>query len=131
MSKSPRIPKRALKRYADLILRQIYQSGGRERYVPVTELEDALGLEPSRILRLCRTQLLGEVHVASRLPVDAEESTESWSPAQRLWMRSFYSQPHVRIRPGNIRLTEEELLRERRKRKRKRNQKRKNEKKPK
>jgi len=111
-----RFPKRALARYAEILLRHVYQSGGRERYVPLTEIEDALGLEPELILRLCRTRLRGEVHVADRLPAELAESTEYRTPLEREWLQAVYSRPHVRIRPGPVRLTEEELLRGRKKR---------------
>ena len=115
--KNKRIPKRALDRYAELLLRHLYQHGGRERYVPVTELEDALGIEPWRILALCRNRLLGEVHVSWRLPEEVERSTDCWSPAEKLVMRSWFPQPHIRIRPDAVRLTEDELVRARPKKK--------------
>ena len=109
-SKSRRFPKSVLERYAEILLRHVYQSGGRKRYVAVTEIEDALGLEPELILRLCRTHLLGEIHVAERLPAELEESIECRTPLEREWINAFYSLPHLRIRPGAIRLTEKELL---------------------
>ena len=40
--KNTRFPKSALKRYAELVLRQVYRDGGRERYIPLTDLEDML-----------------------------------------------------------------------------------------
>lgn len=113
-----RFPKSALKRYAEILLRHVYQCGGRERYVSVAEIEDALGLEEEIILRLCRTRLLGEVHVAHRLPAELEESVECATPSERQWLRCIFSQPHVRIRHASVRLTEDELVKDPEKRKR-------------
>jgi len=124
--KNTRFPKAALKRYAELVLRQVYQVGGRERYIPLTELEDTLGLERWRILELCRTRLLGEIHVSWRLPAEVEESFECRSPTERLLLRACASQAHVRIRPEHVRLSEEELLHKRKKRKRKKKKKKRN-----
>jgi len=106
-----RFPKRALERYAELLLRHVYQSGGRDRYVPVAEIEDALGLEEHLILEICRTRLLGEVHVSCRLHAEIEESMDTRTPVERRWMTLCFAEPHVRIRPGAVRLTEAELLR--------------------
>jgi hypothetical protein len=114
-----RFPKKALDRYAEILLRHVYQSGGRERYVPVATIEDALGLEAELILTLCRTRLLGEIHVADRLAAELEESYEAKTPLERQWLRAVYSEPHVRIRPGVVRLTEEELVKGRKKRSKK------------
>jgi hypothetical protein len=112
-------PNRTLKRYAELVLRHIHQSGGRARYVAVDAIEDALGLEEALILELCRTRLRGEVHLAQRLPADLEESVDCRTPVEREVMRLCFSRPHVRIRPAAVRLTAEELLRKgRRRRKR-------------
>jgi len=108
---SSRFPKRVRKRYAEILLREIHQRGGRERYVPVAELEETLGLEEALILELCRTRLLGEVQIADRLPADVEDSAECRTALEREWLRCLYSRPHVRIRPAAVRLTEEELLR--------------------
>ncbi len=49
-------PPSVRERYADLLLRTIYQLGGRDRYVPFIELEDELGIEPETqymLIRLC------------------------------------------------------------------------------
>lgn len=116
-----RFPKKALDRYAEILLRHVYQCGGRERYVPIAAIEDALGLEQELILNLCRTRLLGEVHVADRLHEELEDSVDCRTPFERRLMRLCFSEPHVRIRPGAVRLTEAELLKvERKRRKRKR-----------
>ncbi|MFQ5844157.1 MAG: hypothetical protein ACE5JG_04135 [Planctomycetota bacterium] len=122
---STRFPESALERYAEILLRHVYQSGGRERYVPVAGIEDALGLEHELILELCRTRLLGEVHVADRLPAELEESIECSTPLERQWIRDCLSQPHVRIRPGAVRLTEGELLQNRKKKRAKEKRRRK------
>ncbi len=111
--KSPqraRFPKSARKRFAEILLRHVYQCGGRERYVPVVEIEDALGLEPWLILDLARRHLGGEIHVAYRVPAELAESTEFRTALERQWIRDSFSRPHVRIRPECVRLTEEELL---------------------
>jgi len=113
--KSARFPASALERYAELLLRHVYQRGGRERYVPVEEIEDALGLEQELILKLCRTRLLGEIQVADRLPEELEEGIEMHTPLERQFVRDYYSRPHLRIRPGPVRLTQEELVRARKK----------------
>jgi hypothetical protein len=114
-----RFPKRVLERYADLLLHHVYQSGGRKRYVPIAEIEDALGLEPDLILDICRTRLLGEIQVADRLREELEESAEARTAVERHCLRVFLAEPHVRIRPGAVRLTEDELLRLRKKQGRK------------
>ena len=111
LDESARFPKSALKRYAEIILRHIYQCGGRERYVPVAEIEDVLGLEQELILELCRTRLVGEVYVADRPLAELEEGAAYESALERHLIRDCFSQPHVRIRPGCVRLTEQELLR--------------------
>ena len=105
-----RFPERVLKRYADLILHHIYQCGGRNRYVPLMEIEDALGLEQPLVLDICRTHLLGEVHVAERPPAELEESEEFCTAVDRELMRELFARPHIRIRPEAVRLTEAELL---------------------
>ncbi|MHC4819937.1 MAG: hypothetical protein ACYTF8_18000 [Planctomycetota bacterium] len=115
---------RVLERFADLILRHVYQSGGRERYVPVREIEDELGLEPYLIVQLCRSHLLGEVQVAWRAPVELEESGEFQTPVERQVIRDCFAQPHLRIRPELARLTPEELVK-RPKKKRKKEKKKK------
>ena len=112
-----RFPKRVLKRYAELLLRYVYQHGGRERYVPIAEIEEALGLETDLLLEICRTRLLGEIHVMDRLPEELEESFEARTAIERHWLRLCYAAPHVRIRPEAVRLTEAELLPLRKKRK--------------
>ncbi len=117
---SARFPKSALKRYTEIILRHIYKCGGRERYVPVTDIEDALGLEQELILELCRTRLLGEVHVADRPLAELEEGAAYESALERHLIRDCFSQPHVRIRPGCVRLTEKELLQDQKRKRRKR-----------
>lgn len=114
---SGRLPRRVLKRYADLVLRQIHQAGGRSRYVAVTEIEDALGLEQELVLELCRTRLRGEVHVAERPSAELEEGTEFHTALERVLIRACFAEPHVRIRPAASRLTEGELLAEARKKK--------------
>ena len=124
LDESARFPKSALKRYAEIILRHIYQCGGRERYVPVAEIEDVLGLEQELILELCRTRLLGEVHVADRPLAELEEGAAYESALERHLIRDCFSQPHVRIRPGCVRLTEKELLQDGKKRKKRRRKKR-------
>ena len=124
LDESARFPKSALKRYAEIILRHIYQCGGRERYVPVAEIEDVLGLEQELILELCRTRLLGEVHVADRPLAELEEGAAYESALERHLIRDCFSQPHVRIRPGCVRLTEKELLRTGKKKKTRRRKKR-------
>lgn len=118
--KDKRFPKRALDRYAELILRQVYQAGGRNRYVPVTELEDTLGLERDLILGLCRTKLLGELHVADRISAELEDDTAYCSAIERQIIRAYFARPHVRIRSEAVRLTEDELVAGRRKRRKKR-----------
>jgi hypothetical protein len=112
-------PGKIQKRYAELLLRFVYQRGGRERYVPISEIEDALGLEQAWIVWLCRTRLLGEVFVTNRLPADLEESLECRTPVECEYLRLFYSRPHVRVRSSALRLTEEELLSGRKKRSKK------------
>jgi hypothetical protein len=121
--KDKRFPKSALDRYAELILRQVYQAGGRHRYVPVAELEDALGLERDLILGLCRTKLLGELHVADRITDELEDDAAFCSVIERQMIRTYFARPHVRIRPEAVRLTEDELVAGRRKRKRKKKRK--------
>jgi len=118
MADPVRPPKRVRRRYADLLLRCIHQCGGRDRYVAVEELEDALGLEPELILKLCRTRLRGEVHVAQRPPARLEAAASFSCPLEREWARFFFAEPHVRVRPPATRRTEEELLHERRGRRR-------------
>jgi hypothetical protein len=108
--KDKRFPERVLKRYADLVLHHIYQCGGRQRYVPLVEIEDALGLEQPLILHICGTHLLGEVHVAERPPAELEESEEYCSPVDRELMREMFARPHIRIRPDAVRLTQAELI---------------------
>ncbi len=103
--------KRVLKRYAEMLLRHIHQCGGRDRYVSVEEIEDALGLEAWLVLRLCRTHLRADVHVARRAPVRLADSGDFQSTLEREWMRCLVAEPHVRIRPCAVRLTEKELLR--------------------
>jgi hypothetical protein len=110
MSTSRHFPKHARQRFAELLLRQIYELGGQHRYIPVAELEDELGLEPELILQLCGTRLLGEIQVSDRLTADVDDSCALNSPMERLWLRQCYSEPHVRIRPAAVRLTEDELL---------------------
>jgi len=105
-----RFPKRVLKRYAELLLRHVYKSGGRERYVSVAEIEDALGLEPQLILEICRSRLRGEIQVAERLHEDLEDCAEARTAIERHWLRACLAEPHVRIRPPHVRLTEDELL---------------------
>jgi hypothetical protein len=107
---NPRFPKSALNRYSELLLRHVYQTGGRERYVPVKEIEDALGLEFELIEELCRTRLLGEIQMNWRLPAELEESVEAHTPLEREWLRDHFSRLHLRIRPEPVRMTEEELL---------------------
>jgi len=121
--KHTRFPKSALDRYAEVLLRHVYQAGGRDRYVPVTALEDSLGLESALILRLCRTRLLGELHVADRAPADLEDDTAYRSAIEKQIIREYFARPHVRIRPEAVRLTEDELIRKRRKRKKKKKRK--------
>ena len=115
-----RFPKSVLNRYSEILLRHVYQSGGRERYVPVVEIEDALGLEEELILDLCRTRLRGEVHVADRPPAELEASVDFQTPLDRHWLRLCFSQPHVRIRPDCVRLTQKELLQDDKRKKRRR-----------
>ena len=117
---SSRFPKGVLKRYTELLLHHIHLSGGRERFVPVAEIEDTLGLEPELILQLCRTRLLGEVQVADRLPAELEEGTEFHAAFERQAFRLWFCQPHVRIRPRCVRLTEEELVRKPKRRRKRR-----------
>jgi hypothetical protein len=114
-----RFPKRVLERYADVLLHHVYQGGGRKRYIPVSEIEDAVGLEADLILDIFRTRLLGEIHVTFRLREELAESAEARTAVERHWLRLLLAEPHVRIRPGAVRLTEEELLRLRKKKKRK------------
>lgn len=111
MHEPSRFPKRVLERYADLLLRFVYQNGGRERYVPIAEIEDALGLETELILDICKTRLLGEIHVTDRLRAELEDSAEARTEIERHCLRIFLAEPHVRIRPGAVRLSEDELLR--------------------
>jgi len=120
MSTSARFPARALARYAEILLRHVYQAGGRDRYVRVAEIEDALGLEADLILELCRTRLVGEIQIACRLPAEVRESIEYRTPLERQLIEDYCAQPHLRIRPEPVRLTEKELLKGRKKRKRKR-----------
>jgi hypothetical protein len=124
---STRFPKEALARYAEIVLRHVYQSGGRDRFVPVREIEDAVGLEEDLVLELCRTRLLGEIQVADRLPAELEDDDGCRTPLELERLRLWFERPHVRIRPEPVRLTEDELLRggkEREKRKKKRKKKR-------
>jgi ATP sulfurylase len=106
-----RFPKRVLKRYADLILRFVYQSGGRDRYVLLDEVEHELGLEPHVILELCRTRLLGEIQISNRVPVAIEEHAEFRTPVERQLIWDWFERPHLRIRPEVVRLTADELVR--------------------
>ncbi|MDH3592998.1 MAG: hypothetical protein OER88_14020 [Planctomycetota bacterium] len=110
--KSMRFPKRVLKRYAEVLLRHIYQCGGDRRFVAVADIEEALGLERALIVRLCRTRLRGEVCVAWRLAADIENSYDL-SALERHLLRCCYTEPHVRIRARAVRLTEGELVRPR------------------
>ena len=123
---STHFPKRVLKRYAEILLRHVYQCGGRDRYVSVEDIADTLGLEEELILQLCRTQLLGEIHVADRIPAELQESVEFRTPLERQCARLYFSEPHVRIRPACVRLTQEELLSDRKKRSAKKKRRRKN-----
>ncbi|MEM8885005.1 MAG: hypothetical protein AAGD14_13115 [Planctomycetota bacterium] len=125
MKQLKRFPRGALKRYAEVLLRQIHQCGGRERYVPLTELEDELGLEPWLILHLCRTKLVGEVHVAYRTPVALDESLAMEGAAEREIIRLCFRWAHVRIRHEAVRWTEDELLQPPRESKKKQKQKKK------
>jgi len=108
-----RCPTSALKRHAEIVLREIHQRGGRSRFVPVAVLEEALGLEQDLILHFCRTKLLGEVLAADRLTEELEKSLGLHSPLERQWIRDCFSLPHVRIRPPVVRLTESGLLKKR------------------
>ena len=119
-----RFPKRVLKRYADLILRFVYQSGGRDRYILLDEVEHELGLEPHLILELCRTWLLGEIQIANRAPVEVEEHAEFRTPVERQIIRDWFERPHLRIRPEVVRLTAEELVPESKRRAKKNKNKR-------
>ncbi|MEE8107134.1 MAG: hypothetical protein V3T86_16490 [Planctomycetota bacterium] len=76
-----------------------------------TELEDALGLEPALIERLCRSRLLGEVHLAQRPPAELENDNEFRTAVERQCIRDWFARPHVRVRPDFVRLTEDELMR--------------------
>ena len=105
-----RFPRSVLSRYAELILRHVYQAGGRDRYISVLEIEDALGIEAELILELCRTRLYGELYVADRLPAELVEDTEFRTALVREWMWCVYSREHVRVRSPAVRLTEGELV---------------------
>ena len=119
-----RFPKRALKRYAELILRYVYQSGGRDRYVPVAEIEHELGLEPDIILQLCSVRLPGEIQIAYRPPIELEEHSEFQSPLEREWIRDRFACAHLRIRPEVVRLAADELVPDPKRRKKKNKNKR-------
>ena len=108
--KNKRFPTSARKRYADLVLRAVYQGGGAERYVPLHEIEDRLGLEPDLILELCRKHLLGEIHVAWRAPAELVDGAEYQSAVEKQLIRDWFARPHLRIRPDAVRLTEVELV---------------------
>ena len=124
-----RFPKSVRKRYSELLLRHVYQCGGRERYIPVKEIEEELGLEFLVIVELCQKHLVGEIQLTWRVPAEVAESVEGWTPLERQWIRDSFSRMHLRIRPEPVRLTEEELLdadaRRKRKRKKKRHKSRK------
>ncbi|MHC4452211.1 MAG: hypothetical protein ACYS0E_19065 [Planctomycetota bacterium] len=115
-----RFPASARKRFADLVLRYVYQSGGRDRFVPLVEIEEELGLEPELILQICRTRLLGEIQIAERLPAELEESVEFHTPVERQLIRNYFAQPHLRVRPDLVRLTADELARRPKKKDKKR-----------
>jgi len=115
-----RFPVSARKRFADLVLRHVYQCGGRDRFVPLLAIEEELGLEPELILELCRTRLLGEIQIAERLPVELEESIELQTPIERELVRSYFAQTHLRVRPDVVRLTADELARRPKKKHKKR-----------
>ena len=121
---STRFPKSALNRYSELLLRHVYQHGGRKRYVPVKEIEEELGLEFQLIVSLCQTRLLGEIQLTWRVPDEVAESVEGWTPLEQQWVRDCFSRAHLRIRPQPVRMSEEELLDAGKKRKRKRKKKR-------
>ncbi|MHC4959220.1 MAG: hypothetical protein ACYTGN_12700 [Planctomycetota bacterium] len=124
-NKPKRLPKGARQRYAQVLLRYVYQHGGRERYIPLEEIENALGLEQWMAFRLCRKHLRGEVHIAHRPPADLEEGEGYRSALERQLIRDCFAKPHVRIRSDAVRFTEEELLRTRKRRKKDRKKKRK------
>lgn len=104
-----RFPVSARKRFAELVLRHVYQSGGRDRFVPLLEIEEELGLEPHLILQLCRTRLLSEIQIAWRLPAELEENVDFQTPVERELIRNYFARPHLRVRPDLVRLTADEL----------------------
>lgn len=112
------MPTSVRERYADLLLRTIYQLGGRDRYVPFVELEDELGIEPETQYMLISEDLVAELHFALRMPAKLEASLEFATEMEKEDARESYSQPHVRVRPDVARRTIEELTPERSRRKR-------------
>ena len=109
MSNLKRFPKGARRRYADLILRHAYNHGGRDRYIPIREVEDALGLEFHVVWDLCEKKLTGEIQLAWRLNKEIEEHYEVTSPVERALLRRHAGEWHIRIRPDVTRWSEDEL----------------------
>ena len=105
-------------RYADLLLRSVYQLGGRDHYVSFLQLEDKLGIEPEALYELISEDLVAEVHFALRMPAALEDSLEFATELEKEQARQNFSQPHVRVRPEVSRRSPEELAPEQQRRKR-------------
>jgi hypothetical protein len=109
MSVLEEMPTSVRERYADLVLRSIYQFGGRGSYVPFQHLEDELGIEPDVLYELITEDLVAEVHFALRIPAALEDSPEFATELEKEQARQNFVQPHVRVRPDVTRRTPEEL----------------------
>ena len=109
MSKLKRIPKGARRRYAQLILRHAYNAGGRDRYIPIREVEHVLGLEFEIIYDICERKLLSEVQLSWRLSDEIADSYEVSSPLERALLRRHIGEWHLRIRPAAVRWADDEL----------------------
>ena len=112
------MPSSVRERYADLLLRSVYQLGGRDRYVPFLQLEDELGIEPESLYELISEDLVAEVHFALRMPAALEDSLEFATELEKEQARQNFVQPHVRVRPEVARRTLDELAPEPERRKR-------------
>ena len=109
-------PPSVLARYAEILLRAVHQLGGRDRFVPFRELEVEVGLEPEILYVLITEHLFAELQFAVRPVADVEAALEHVNPIDAEEMRERFAEPHVRVRPGPIRRTEDELAPARRRR---------------
>jgi hypothetical protein len=109
MSVLEEMPTSVRERYADLLLRSVYQLGGRDHYVSFLQLEDKLGIEPEALYELTSEDLVAEVHFALRMPAALEDSLEFATELEKEQARQNFAQPHVRVRPEVSRRTLGEL----------------------